>query len=70
MVNTCYIMCASTCNARACWLSHPMHSIAPANRSALYCLPLQYLLKMWIIKGKTDDMYRSMWEQVSSQAQL
>ena len=28
--------------------------------------PLQYLLKMWIIQGKSDDMYRAMWEQVRS----
>lgn len=24
----------------------------------------EYLLKMWLLKGKTDDMYRAMWEQV------
>ncbi|KFM22865.1 Mannosyl-oligosaccharide 1,2-alpha-mannosidase MNS1 [Auxenochlorella protothecoides] len=23
----------------------------------------EYLLKMWLLKGKTDDMYRTMWEQ-------
>ncbi len=25
----------------------------------------EYLLKMWLIKGRQDDMYRSMWERVS-----
>lgn len=24
----------------------------------------EYLLKMWIVKGKSDEMYRSMWEKV------
>lgn len=24
---------------------------------------LQYLLKVWLLKGKADDMYRAMWEQ-------
>ena len=23
----------------------------------------RYLLKVWILKGKADDMYRSMWER-------
>lgn len=27
---------------------------------------VQYLLKMWLIKGKSDDMYRAMWEQVGA----
>jgi mannosyl-oligosaccharide alpha-1,2-mannosidase len=25
----------------------------------------EYLLKMWLLQGKQDDMYRSMWETVS-----
>lgn len=25
----------------------------------------EYLLKMWLIKGRQDEMYRSMWERVS-----
>jgi len=26
------------------------------------CMPRRYLLKVWILKGKRDEMYRAMWE--------
>ncbi len=25
-------------------------------------MPRRYLLKVWILKGKRDEMYRAMWE--------
>lgn len=46
----------STCSRR---ISSPYKCTLLLNEPCV-----QYLLKMWLIKGKSDDMYRTMWEQV------